>query len=231
MRDLFRALLVAFLLVIKELVGDKSLGGALKSWGIPEWTAPFLLIGALVIVYLVIDQIVFNAAHFPLLRGWFFPFSNLEGYWYQKVDLPDRPHSVSRLKHSLWAKTWTYEGTGYSRDYERAARWASKPIEYYDDKEFWLFRGVSTRIENGNEIGSGNVVSVLYLSTCDPDVGSAHRLFGRVLDLDFEDAPTGFSIELRRITADDWKLAGIKKAHKLDHASAEKLIAVLAIRP
>jgi len=227
MRDLIRALLVATLLIIKELVGDSTLKHPLASLGLPEWTAPMVLIGALIVVYGIVDQVVFNMAHFPFLRARFFPYSNLEGYWYQKVNLSERPHSISRLKHLPLRKTWVYEGHGYSSTYELGARWTSKPIEFYKEREFWLFRGVSVRIVNGNDLAGGNVVSVLYLTTCQPDVANARRLFGRVLDLDFEDAPTGFLIELRRITDEHWKAAGIEKGHKLDQQSAEKLIKVL----
>ena len=157
MRELLRALLVALLLVAKELMGDDSLRGPLRSLGIPESAAPLVLILALVLIYIVIDQIVFNLAHLPFLRSWFFPHAGLEGYWYQKVDVADRPHSISRVTHSALGRTWMYEGSGYSEAFERKAKWSSKPVEFSDDKEFSIFRGVSVRIEDGNELEGGNV--------------------------------------------------------------------------
>ncbi len=224
MRELLRALLVALLLVAKELMGDDSLRGPLGSLGIPASAAPLVLILMLVLVYVVIDQIVFNLAHLPFLRSWFFPHASLEGYWYQKVDVAERPHSISRVAHSPFGRTWVYEGSGYSEAFERQAKWSSNPVEYSDDKEFWIFRGVSVRIEDGNELGGGNVLSVLYASTCEPGVKDAQRLFGRVLDLDFAGAPKGFKIELLRITDEDWRTAGVRKAHKLDSQAARTLI-------
>jgi hypothetical protein len=224
MRELFRAVLIAGLLVAKELIGDSALKDPLKSLGIPESAAPLVLIGVLIVLYILIDQVVANLAHLPLFRWWVFPHANLEGYWYQKVDVAGRPHSISRISYSMLRNTWVYEGSGYSEAFDRKARWSAWPIEYVDDKEFWIFRGHSARIEDGNELGGGNVVSVLYASTCEPEVRNARRMFGRVLDLDFADAPSGFTIELLRIADEDWTAARAPKSHKLDNQRARALV-------
>jgi hypothetical protein len=211
MRQLLRPSLIALLLLLENPLRVRAISYLSRS-DLPEWVIIAGVIVSLLIVYKILDVIVFGAMYWPLLRKQFFPFSRLEGYWYTEVvGVSTRPHSIAQIKYDGAENRWTYEGTGYSPTYEVKASWESRNFDYDQVENFWLFKGRSRRLENRDQKHRGNVVAVLYVGTAEPRVGKPDYFVGRVLDLDLEDEVRGFRIYLHRIPHGTWKSVGIKK--------------------
>jgi hypothetical protein len=211
MRQLLRPSLIALLLLLENPLRLRAIS-YFSGTGLPEWVIIGGVIVFLLIVYKVLDVIVFSAMYWPFLRKQFFPFSKLEGFWYTEVvGVGTRPHSIAQIKYDRAANSWIYEGNGYSSGYEVKASWESRDFDYDQVEKFWLFKGHSRRLENRDPKHKGNVIAVLYVGTAEPRVGKPDYLVGRVLDLDLEDEVRGFRIYLYRIPHGTWKSVGIKR--------------------
>jgi hypothetical protein len=179
------------------------------------------------LLWVVLMTVPFWFNNIPAVRRVLFPHSSMEGWWLQKVDIEERPWSLSHLTKNF-GFGWSYSGCAYDILARVAATWRSSDIKLDDHAGFWIFKGQSHRIDPlGAPARSGNVLSVLYSSHyCEACVGDPLApLPGRIADLDYEDKPTAASILLLRITDEDWKAAGIaKKSINLPPDQIKRLI-------
>jgi hypothetical protein len=169
--------------------------------------------GGSFLIWLILLSVPFWFVNIPRVRHWLHPHSSIEGWWIQKVDIEDRPWSLSHLTKNI-GFGWTYAGYAYDMAGNAAANWASSDIKLDDHAGFWVFKGESHRLNtSGAPVGTGNVLSILYSKQyCEAfETDRNARLPGRITDLDYEDEPTAASIVLVRVTEDDWKAGGIAK--------------------
>lgn len=164
-------------------------------------------------IWLILLTVPFWFINVPRIRHWLFRHSAIEGWWLQKVDIAERPWSLSHLSKNL-GFGWTYSGYAYDPSGKVAATWDASDIKLDDHAGFWIFKGDSHHINtSGIPTRTGNVLSVLYSKQYyeafqnDP----LAQLPGRISDLDYEDSPTAASILLVRVTSADWKAADINR--------------------
>jgi hypothetical protein len=231
MQELWRLAIVGVLSLGVHTYGEWSETFLKQRFNLPDWVAIAAVVLAVIVLFLILDLISTRISHVPGIRFWWHPYSRWEGYWYQRVGHPDRPYSISIIRHDFMHPSWHYEGHAYKGDYKLAARWQSRDIEYWEEN--WVFRGqAEDRDESGDtsEGGRRHVFSVLYLDRFKPGLAKRHHMHGRVIDLDVtkDQRANGFPIELHRIRKEHWKKAGIKKKNtQLDHDDAQKLIAAI----
>jgi len=169
--------------------------------------------GGSFLIWLVLLSVPFWFVNIPRFRHWLYPHSSIEGWWFQKVDIGERPWSLSHLTKNL-GFGWTYTGYAYDNAGKASADWACSDIKLDHQAGFWIFKGASHRLNaSGAPTGTGNVLSVLYSKQyCEAfETDQDARLPGRISDLDYEDEPTAASILLVRVTEEDWKAVGISK--------------------
>jgi len=164
------------------------------------------------------------------VRRLFFPYADIEGYWLQKVQIVERPYSLSRVNWRLFGG-WRYVGVAFDAEGVVRASWESGSVKFDDATEFWIFKGRSKRLTpDGDPISEGNVISVLYWGEMKKrQHGHAReRLPGRIFDLDFQDQPSAAAMNLMRVEDRDWRSAEIThKAVKLPTAQLAKLAATV----
>lgn len=164
-------------------------------------------------VWLLLLTVPFWFINISRLRHWMFPYSSIEGWWLQQVEIDERPWSVSHLSKNI-GFGWTYSGYAYDRWGKVAATWTSSDIKLDDQAGFWIFKGGSHRLNaSGAPTRTGNVLSVLYSKQyCEAfENDPSARLPGRITDLDFDDKPTAAPILLIRLSREDWAESGIVK--------------------
>lgn len=233
MQELWRLAIVGVLSLGMHTYGDWYETFLKQRFNLPDSVAIAVVVLTLVAIFFILDAILIRITHAPGLRFLCHPYSRWEGYWYQDVGNPDRPHSISIIRHDFVHHCWRYEGHAYKDDYKLAARWRSRDIEYWEEN--WVFRGSAEDPDESGDASQGgirHVFSVLYLDRFAPGLGKRQHMHGRVLDLDVtkEKRAYGFPIELHRIRKEHWKKAGIKKKDTLlTHADAQKLIEAIAL--
>jgi hypothetical protein len=183
--------------------------------------------GGSFLIWLILLSLPFWFVNIPRFRHWLYPHSSIEGWWIQKVDIADRPWSLSHLTKNI-GFGWTYAGYAYDAAGNVTANWTSSDIKLDDHAGFWVFKGESHRLNAaGAPVGTGNVLSILYSKQyCEAfETNRNARLPGWITDLDYADQPTAASILLVRVTEEDWKAVGItKEAIMLSSQSFTKLL-------
>src|ERR1700730_706047 len=233
MQELWRLAIVGILSLGMHAYGEPLQKRLIESYNLPDWLAIAAVVAAVVAMFFILDVILGRITHIVGVRYFCHRCSRWEGYWYQHVSHPDRPHSISIIQHDFIHSTWRYEGYGYSADFKLGVRWRSTDKEYWDGT--WLFRGQSEDLDpSGDTKGGGkrHVFSVLYLDNVAPGLTERQHMHGRVLDLDVDKTKPahGFPIELYRIKKGHWKTAGLKKrGTRQTRDNVRDLIA--AIRP
>ncbi len=175
-----------------------------------------LIFGSLsLLTYLLLEWIAFKSPLTVIFRKRLYPYSDLEGFWLQRVgkESPEweRPWSVSHIRPKGYSRGWIYEGTAYDRDCSARATWSSFDICFDPLSQFWVFKGRSKRLDGVNVTKEGNVLSVLYWGEHQgvKDIDLRAKFPGRLTDLDYEDKPFATSIQFYRINEADWSKAGI----------------------
>src|SRR5262249_19360173 len=145
MQELLRLAIVGILSLGVHTYGDHFQTQLKDSYNLPDWMAIAAVIIAVVAIFFILDVILARITHIVVIRFFCHRCSRWEGYWYQRVGHPDRPHSISIIRHDFIRCIWHYEGYGYSADFKLAVRWRSTDKEYWD--ETWLFRGQSEELD------------------------------------------------------------------------------------
>lgn len=153
-------------------------------------------------IFIVIVTYFFT--HLPGIRKLLHPQSRLEGCWYQIVGIEERPHSISKIKHNFFGRTWSYEGYGYSANFELVTRWIGEHIKFNNER--WIFEEDVTHLSpNGDKIGQSYAITVLNIRTRAPALNEGEHLYGRAIDIDFGEGEeaVGFKLELIKVRRAD----------------------------
>jgi hypothetical protein len=230
MNELVRLAIVGALALIVHAYGHTVVDYLVAGDRMRIWEAIIVSITFLLVIYFILELTLTRLTHLPGIRKLFYPYSQLEGYWYQEVAIADRPHSVSRIKHTFLKRTWFYEGYGYSENFETRVRWTSVHLDFSDEK--WIFRGNVEHLDGkGDVTGYSHTISVLYTNLSSPFFRKGEQFFGRAVDLDFDKPAAGFKIELIRINKANWMEISIREESlKLNPQIARQLITAVRRR-
>jgi hypothetical protein len=73
-----------------------------------------------------------------------FPYAQYEDLWLQKVQIKERPYSVSRIYFDKSERRWIYEGIGFDPEFEKKAEFHTTSRHYDSNARIWLFYGDAT---------------------------------------------------------------------------------------
>ena len=135
--------LVRTIIILAALFAQHMGAPLLKQPFVPQFLsgAPgeLILLGIIFLIALGIDRLLAKPWNWRWLRQSLFPQARCEGVWAQRVDHPERKHSVGLIQFE--EGQWVYRGIAYDQQFRPAARWDSIAISHrmVDDK--WIFRG------------------------------------------------------------------------------------------
>lgn len=207
MKNLIREIIVALLTIL--------FGAILSKWTEPKYY--FIIVLGALLLYAIIDYIIFRSPLIYFFRKKLYSYSELEGFWLQKLGsketMWDRPWSVSFIRANKLRHGWEYCGTGYDRNLLKKATWESKDIKFDAKRQAWIFYGKSERYidSEADPVSEGRVLSILNWKAYKfrKAFGDRRCFSGRLADMNFDNEPGATDIIFTEIKEKDWKEIGV----------------------